>query len=176
MGSDPVGPDDAETLSWKHALDGARAQITKLEEELRQARRTNAYLAGTAAATNVTYSPTLAWIIHQAFGNSLNHGFWDKGRTPEACNLSERLALMHSEISEALEEYRAGRPPSEIYFVKDKDGLDKPEGFTVELADVILRIGDSIGGLGLIDKLHEALRLKMEYNEKRPRMHGGKKF
>lgn len=79
---------------------------------------------------------------------------------------------MHSEISEALEEYRNGHHPREVYVTKDKQNIDKPEGIGIELADTIIRIlhfgniyGINIGALVL---------MKMEYNEKRPARHGGK--
>lgn len=79
---------------------------------------------------------------------------------------------MHSEISEALEEYRNGHHSREVYLTKDKQGLDKPEGIGIELADAIIRIlhfgniyGINVGALVL---------MKMEYNETRPARHGGK--
>ena len=37
--------------------------------------------------------------------NAVEHGWWDKKR-----EIAEIVALIHSEYSEALEEYRAGRP------------------------------------------------------------------
>ena len=37
--------------------------------------------------------------------NAVSHGWWDEPR-----NLLEIAALCHSELSEAVEEYRAGRP------------------------------------------------------------------
>lgn len=44
----------------------------------------------------------LAQQIHQT---AVEHGFWDEER-----NFGEMLALMHSELSEALEEHRDGKP------------------------------------------------------------------
>lgn len=53
----------------------------------------------------------LAKEIHE---NAVSHGWWDEPR-----NLLEIAALCHSEISEAVEEYRAGRP---LAYVNKFDG------------------------------------------------------
>ena len=68
---------------------------------------------------------------------------------------------------EALEEYRNGRIPTEIYY----DG-DKPEGIPIELADVIIRILDYCGKEKI--DIGQALNIKHEYNKTRPYKHGGK--
>ncbi|WP_317380446.1 hypothetical protein [uncultured Intestinimonas sp.] len=90
------------------------------------------------------------------------HGWWDQEPT-----FGDLVALMHSELSEALEEYRAGRP-----MVWHKE--DKPEGISVELADCIIRILDWAGKEGV--DLDAVIREKMAYNRTRPYRHGGKKL
>lgn len=67
--------------------------------------------------------------------------------------IAEKLALIHSEVSEALEGVR-----------KDKmdDHLPHHKSMTVELADAIIRICDLAGALQL--PLGQALLEKMEYN------------
>lgn len=79
------------------------------------------------------------------------------------------IALMHSELSEALEEYRNGHSPTEIYY--NEDTL-KPEGIPVELADVIIRILHCCAHYGI--DMENALRIKQDYNAKRKFRHGGK--
>ena len=66
------------------------------------------------------------------------------------------LALIHSEVSEALEALRH---------------YDK-ENFAEEMADIMIRLLDSSYGLG-IDLTHE-VRKKMEQNRQREYRHGGK--
>jgi NTP pyrophosphatase (non-canonical NTP hydrolase) len=79
-----------------------------------------------------------------------------------------KLALVHSEISEAVEAVREGR----VTFAYPADGSGKPEGMVVELADAVIRILDLCGALDL--NLGHALERKHEYNRSRPHRHGGK--
>lgn len=90
-------------------------------------------------------------------------GWYDGGPR----NFGELLALIHSEVSEALEEYRAGHAPTEVYF----NGA-KPEGVGIELADVVIRVADLCGALGI--DLEKAIEQKMAFNASRPYRHGGK--
>ena len=96
--------------------------------------------------------------VHQ---NAVEHGWWE----PEP-SFSQVIALCHSELSEALEEYRAGRPMVWYACGVDKavcvgakceyygsDGecdykKDKPEGIAVEMVDCSLRILDYAGKCG----------------------------
>ena len=84
-------------------------------------------------------------------------------------NVPEIVALIHSEVSEALEEYRNGRAQTEVYYGEN----GKPEGIPIELADVIIRIFDFCGYAGI--NIDAAITQKHEYNKSRPYRHGGKK-
>lgn len=98
--------------------------------------------------------------------------FWK----PRDRNFGEVVALMHSELSEALEDDRSGK-----LLVETTDGLrvamfrspGKPtEGFT-EFADLLVRLGDWLGqDMRRVQALALALEVKMRYNASRPFKHG----
>lgn len=111
------------------------------------------------------YGPlTLKELVHDAYKQSAKAGFYDGYPT----NIGEKLALIHSEISEALEQCRSGnhQHPLSQFFTVD----EKPEGFAVELADAVIRIADLCGYLGI--DLSHAVQAKMAYNATRPYRHG----
>lgn len=84
----------------------------------------------------------------------------------------EDIALIHSEVSEALEELRANMKPNETYY-ETKDGPpDKPCGVPSEMADIIIRVLHFCGKHAI--DIERAVNQKMIYNESRSFKHGGK--
>jgi len=94
---------------------------------------------------------------------AIKKGWWTEPKT-----FGDVIALCHSELSEALEEFRNGRKPTEIYY---SDG-GKPEGIPIELADVVIRVFDFCGKEGI--DIESAILEKHNFNKTRPTRHGGK--
>lgn len=112
---------------------------------------------------------TITELIKQAHETATEKGWWDKEPT-----FGELIALCHSELSEALEEFRNGCGCEQVDYEGGLRGTEtaEPVGIPIELADVIIRIADLCGHYGI--DLEEALKQKMEYNKSRAYRHGGK--
>lgn len=79
-----------------------------------------------------------------------------------------KLALITTEVAEAIEEIRDGQPLARAYYRDD----GKPEGVPVELADILIRVLDLANMLAIdIDAI---VTEKLAFNARRGRMHGGK--
>lgn len=102
-----------------------------------------------------------------AFATAKDHGWHDIPRT-----FGDRVALIHSELSEALEEFRDGQAFGAIHYKDCGADPPKPCGVAIELADAIIRIAELCQAESI--PLEKALAVKLEYNRTRPYRHGGK--
>lgn len=88
------------------------------------------------------------------------------GVDPRQVRALSWLALVCTEAAEAMDDVLAGRWTT----TTREDG--KPEGIGSELADIIIRVCDTAGALGL--DMEAELRAKQAYNRTRSHKHGGK--
>jgi NTP pyrophosphatase (non-canonical NTP hydrolase) len=105
---------------------------------------------------------TINELCKVAYEQAKDKGWHDSPRTPlEIC------ALIHSEVSEVVEEVRKGTPVTKTYY---SGSDDKPEGIPSELADIVIRIADWCGQAGI--DLAKAVEDKLLYNKGRAYKHG----
>ncbi len=90
-----------------------------------------------------------------------------------------RLALITTEVAEAIEELRNGHAVDETYYpdahafaVGPGAAPFKPEGVPSELADIVIRALDAAGAWNI--DLEEIIEEKLAYNVTRGHRHGGK--
>lgn len=99
------------------------------------------------------------------------NGWFTEDRT-----FGDEVALLHSEVSEMLEAYRAwgNEDPNDGLILNPDGSIMKPEGVGSEVADVFIRLMDFCYRHNI--NLTEEFYRKMAYNETRGFKHGGKKL
>jgi hypothetical protein len=95
---------------------------------------------------------TIPELIEASHAMAVEKGWWDGGTR----SVVDQVNNFHSEISEAWEEYRHGR--METWYSAGRIFPDssarcveagwKPEGFWVEMADLCIRLADTMGAYG----------------------------
>ncbi len=105
---------------------------------------------------------TLNTIRDSVLQTAIAHGFTD-------ATIAEDIALMHSELSEALEDHRDHHAPDEVWYEATSVG-QKPRGIPSEMADVIIRVLHFCGKYKI--DIQTAVNEKMAYNDARPFKHG----
>jgi len=123
-------------------------------------------------------------LAKEVYENAKSKGWYNNGG---GTNIGEKIALIHSELSEALEADRKNRYAK----VSELEGTlnwgdNSPASFKLsfertikdtfqdEIADVVIRCFDMSVHLGF--DLEKHIEAKMRYNSLRPQMHGGKKY
>lgn len=113
-----------------------------------------------------TFCPSRFVEEFNAIQKDVHQNAKDKGWHDSKRNDGEMIALMHSELSEALEALRHGNPFD--------DKIPEYSGVEAELADVVIRIMDYAELRGF--RVAKAIIAKHQMNKTREHKHGGKEF
>lgn len=173
--------DQAKAILAEYVADhSAKTTEERAELDFAYLQRLVELFDGPAQRAADEMRPTaLAWVASfrtiagEAHRNSKAKGFWDLIESlklhPRFAEIEvlwklSRIALFHSEASEALEGIRKNL---------NDDHLPHRSMEVAELADVIIRILDYAGAYDL--PIAEVVLEKMSYNTTRPFMHGDKR-
>lgn len=114
----------------------------------------------------------------EIYANAKDKGFYEDGK---ANNIGERLCLIHSEVSEALEADRKNNhadklAAGDVLLFSDDEVFKQQfknhvkDTFEDEIADVVIRCLDTAAHLNFDIEKH--IEAKMRYNSLREKMHG----
>lgn len=120
-------------------------------------------------------NPTINELSKAAYENAVSKGFYEN-----PLSIAERLCLIHSEVSEALEADRKGHFSnvanlSVLIDIEDNEKFkiafsnDCKSSFEDELADVVIRVFDLAASMNI--DLENHIIAKMRYNSLRPHKH-----
>ncbi len=125
-------------------------------------------------AGTVEARPTLAGFAKAAHAMARSKGWWDgydltqkfgqTKLTPD--QILSQLMLITTEVAEAAEDVRIG------VGVTEYEDSGKPVGFPSELADIVIRVFDLAGAMGI--DIEAEISRKMLFNRSRAARHGGK--
>lgn len=119
-----------------------------------------------------SYSEVFDELTEEISEINISKGFWDYAWiTDDGLKIPLKVALIHTELSEALEVHRKfyedGEPSSISGMTPDQE-----QDFSEEMADAVIRIFDVIGYYGLGEDFGDILIAKVEKNRSRPHLHG----
>lgn len=148
-------------------------------------------------SSTVAIYDVLEQLRDACYKNSKDKGFWDEREQrvivdgamgpqevihkAKPWNLGEKIALIHSELSEMFEAWRKNVKESDkdIQIIDplarttdDPIGYRRITAIEEEVADVIIRVLDLCGKLDI--DVGRVVLAKMMYNKNRPYMHGGR--
>ncbi len=106
---------------------------------------------------NVVKTKSITEWARESHQIATDHGF-------NSDSFPQSIALIHSEVSEALEAHR------EDYFRVTQRDDGKPEGVGSELADIVIRVFDTAIQFSI--DIEEEIAMKQEFNKTRPYKHG----
>jgi hypothetical protein len=131
-------------------------------------------MQGEQQLKTIHYADALNELAEDVSNISEDKGFWNFAEVGENAMIPMKIALIHTELSEALEVHRKEYDDDDCSELTGMTPMQEDD-FSEEMADAVIRILDVIGGYGLND-FGEILIAKIEKNRDRPHLHGKKRY
>lgn len=125
-----------------------------------------AHAESVVRAVQVLTERRLGAVLREAHAVARSKGWHDGADWSDPQRQLAGLMLITTEVAEAAECVRAGH----LTAMQGANG--KPEGLPSELADIVIRLGDYAGAMGI--DIEAAVTEKAAFNKRRPHRHGGK--